>query len=194
MKRAMEGVLLDFDGTLTKPAFDWPAMQEEMGLADGDVSILDHLTTLSSEQAREISNILEKHELIAAEKAEANDGAHDLLAYLRRRSIPFGVVTNNAERHVLKMVEKINISFEVLITRDIGHWKPDPRPLLAGAEAIGVTPGKCVVIGDGKYDMMAAEAAGMLSVHLSEHSSIPSDLTLRTLREAPALLDQLLDK
>lgn len=194
MKRAMEGVLLDFDGTLTKPAFDWPAMKEEMGLADGDVSILDHLTTLSSEQAREISNILEKHELIAAEKAEANDGAHDLLTYLRTKRIPFGIVTNNAERHVLKMVEKINISFEVLITRDIGHWKPDPRPLLAGAKAIGVTPGKCVVIGDGKYDMMAAKAAGMLSVHLSEHSSIPSDLTLRTLREAPALLDQLLDK
>ena len=190
----MEGVLLDFDGTLTKPAFDWPAMKDEMGLLDGDISILDHLPTLSPERAREISDILEKHELKAADMAEANDGAHDLLAYLRTRRIPFGVVTNNAERHVLKMVKKINVSFEVLITRDIGYWKPDPRPMLAGAEAIGVTPGRCVVIGDGKYDMMAAEAAGMLSVHLSERSSIPSDLTLRTLREAPALLDQLLDK
>ena len=36
MKRAMEGVLLDFDGTLTKPAFDWPVMKEEMGLLDGE--------------------------------------------------------------------------------------------------------------------------------------------------------------
>ena len=194
MKRAMEGVLLDFDGTLTKPAFDWPAMKEEMGLADGEVSILDHLPTLSPDRAREISDILEKHELMAADKAEASDGAHELLAYLRRRSIPFGVVTNNAERHVLKMVKKINVSFEVLITRDMGCWKPDPRPMFAGAEAIGVSPGRCVVIGDGKYDMMAAKAAGMLSVHLAECSSVPSDLTLRTLREAPALLDQLLDK
>ena len=194
MKRVMEGVLLDFDGTLTKPAFDWPAMKEEMGLLDGDVSILDYLPTQSPERAREISDILEKHELRAADKAEANDGAHDLLAYLRTRKIPFGVVTNNAERHVLKMVKKINVSFEVLITRDIGFWKPDPRPLLAGAKAIGVSPPKCVVIGDGKYDMMAAEAAGMLSVHLAEPSLIPSDLTLPTLREAPALLDQLLDK
>lgn len=193
MRRVMEGVLLDFDGTLTKPAFDWPAMKDEMGLLDGDISILDLLPTLSSERAREISDILEKHELKAADMAEANDGAHDLLAYLKTKRIPFGVVTNNAERHVLKMVKKINVSFEVLITRDIGYWKPDPRPMLAGAEAIGVTPGRCVVIGDGKYDMMAAEAAGMLSVHLSERSSIPSDLTLRTLREAPALLDQLLD-
>ena len=92
------------------------------------------------------------------------------------------------------MVKKINISFEVLITRDIGYWKPDPRPMLAGAEAIGVSPEKCVVIGDGKYDMMAAKAAGMLSVHLTGRSSIPSDLTLRSLRDAPALLKQLIDK
>ena len=194
MKRALEGVLLDFDGTLTKPAFDWPAMKEEMGLVDGDVSILDLLPTLSAERAHEISDILEKHELKAADMAEANDGAHELLAYLRTRKIPFGVVTNNAERHVLTMVKKINISLEILITRDIGYWKPDPRPMFAGAEAIGVSPGKCVVIGDGKYDMMAAKTAGMLSVHLSECSSIPSDLTLSTLLEAPDLLEQLLDK
>ena len=194
MKRVVEGVLLDFDGTLTKPAFDWPAMKEEMGLLDGDVSILDILPTLSPERAREISDILEKHELRAADRAEANDGAHALLTFLRTRKIPFAVVTNNAERHVLKMVKKINISFEILITRDIGFWKPDPRPMFAGAEAIGVSPGKCVVIGDGKYDMMAAEAAGMLSVHLSERSSIPSDLTLPTLLDAPALLEQLLKK
>ena len=194
MKRAMEGVLLDFDGTLTKPAFDWPTMKEEMGLVDGDISILDHLPTLSPERAHEISNILEIHELKAADMAEANDGAHELVAYLRTKRIPFGIVTNNAKRHVLTMAEKINISFEVLITRDIGYWKPDPRPLLAGAEAIGVSPGKCIVIGDGKYDMMAAKTAGMLSVHLSEYSFIPSDLTLPSLLEAPALLEQLLDK
>ncbi|MDE0332688.1 MAG: HAD-IA family hydrolase [Nitrospinae bacterium] len=194
MKRVMEGVLLDFDGTLTKPAFDWPAMKEEMGLLDGEVSILDYLPTLSPERANEISDILEKHELKAADVAEANDGAHELLAYLRRKKVPFGVVTNNAERHVLKMVKKMNISFDVLITRDIGFWKPDPRPMFAGADAIGVAPGKCVVIGDGKYDMLAAEAAGMLSVHLSAHSSIPSDLTLPTLLDAPALLEQLIVK
>ncbi len=194
MRRTVEGVLLDFDGTLTKPAFDWPAMKEEMGLGDADVSILDLLVTLPPERAREVSDVLEKHELKAADTAEANDGAHALLAYLRAGKIPFGVVTNNAERHVLKMAEKIDVSLEVLITRDIGCWKPDPRPMFAGAEAIGVPPGRCVVIGDGKYDMLAAEAAGMLSVHLAECSSIPSDLTLRTLREAPALLDQLLVK
>ena len=194
MNRVMRGVLLDFDGTLTKPAFDWPAMKEEMGLPDEGISILDHLATLSPRQARRISNILEKYELQAADNAEANEGAHELIAHLRTREIPFAVVTNNAERHVSRMAKKIAVSFNVLITRDMGYWKPDPRPLFAGAGAIGVPPERCVVIGDGRYDMMAARAAGMLAVHLSASSETPSDFTLPHLREAPALLSQLIDK
>lgn len=190
----MRGVLLDFDGTLTKPAFDWPAMKEEMGLPDENISILDHLAALSPRQARRISNILEKYELQAADNAEANEGAHELIAHLRTRKIPFAVVTNNAERHVSRMAKKIALSFDVLITRDMGYWKPDPRPLFAGARAIGVPPERCVVIGDGRYDMMAARAAGMLSVHLSASSDTPSDFILPRLREAPVLLSQLIDK
>ncbi len=194
MHPPMQGVLLDFDGTLTKPAFDWPAMKEEMGLESEDVSILDLLPALPPARAQEISQILEKHEVKAADAAQANEGAHDLLAYLRAEGISFGIVTNNAERHVTRMTQKIGFTFEVLITRDLGFWKPDPRPLLAGARRIGVPPTRCVVIGDGKYDMMAARAAGMVSIHLSENSALPSDYALPSLAAAPALLSQLFAK
>lgn len=194
MRRGMRGVLLDFDGTLTKPAFDWPAMKEEMGLADAEVSILDHLAALPPERAGAIADILEKHERQAALRAEANDGAHALIAHLRSRKIPFGVVTNNAERHVARMAKKINLSFDVLITRDMGYWKPDPRPMWAGAEAIGVPSAQCIVIGDGKYDMMAARAAGMLAVHLAASSSTPSHFTLPRLSEAIELVEQLIHR
>ena len=193
MNRTARGALLDFDGTLTKPAFDWPAMKEEMGLPDGDISILDHLAALPPERARPIADILEKYERRAADRAEAGEGARELLAHLRARKIPFAVVTNNAARHVRRMAKKINVSIETLITRDMGCWKPDPRPLLAGARAIGVAPDRCVVIDDGRYDMMAAKAAGMLSVHLASSFAVPSDFTLPSLRAAPALLDRLID-
>ena len=99
-----------------------------MGLVDGDISILDHLPTLSPERANEISNILEIHELKAADMAEANDGAHELVAYLRAKRIPFGIVTNNAERHVLKMAEK-----NKYLVRSFDH--PGYRLLEAGPEA-----------------------------------------------------------
>lgn len=191
MRNGAQGVLLDFDGTLTRPAFDWPAMQAEMALPS-DVSILDYLVTAPSREAERVAAILERHEIEAARRAEAMEGAHELVAFLERRGAPFGVVTNNARRHVLPMLRRIGLSIEVLITRDIGVWKPDPRHVLAGAQAIGVPPERCVLLGDGRFDMMAAREAGMVAVHLSPGEGPPCDHRVGSLREAAALLGRLL--
>ncbi len=45
------GVLLDFDGTLTKPALDWETMKTEMALED-DTIILEYLQTAPPDRAR----------------------------------------------------------------------------------------------------------------------------------------------
>ena len=51
MKKKEEiGVLLDFDGTITKPVFDWPAMKKEMNLPDLKVSILDYISTANKKK------------------------------------------------------------------------------------------------------------------------------------------------
>ena len=191
MRNGAEGVLLDFDGTLTKPAFDWPAMQREMALPP-EVSILDYLAAAPAQEAERVAAILERHEVVAARGAEAMEGARELVAFLERRGVPFGVVTNNARRHVLPMLERIGLSIRVLVTRDIGVWKPDPRHVLAGAEAIGVRPGRCVLLGDGRFDMMAARAAGMVAVHLSAGPGPDCDHRVGTLAEAAGLLGRLL--
>ena len=191
MRNGLEGVLLDFDGTLTKPAFDWPGMQREMALP-AEVSILDYLAAAPAAEAERVAAILERHEVAAARRAEAMEGAHELVAFLERRGVPFGVATNNARRHVLPMLERIGLSIRVLVTRDIGVWKPDPRHVLAGAEAIGVRPGRCVLLGDGRFDMMAARAAGMVPVHLSRGPGLDCDHRVGSLAEAAALLGRLL--
>jgi len=48
----------------------------------------------------------------AARRAEAMEGAHDLIAFLERRKVPFGVATNNTRRHVLPMLERIGLSVD----------------------------------------------------------------------------------
>ncbi len=192
MSAAPGGVLLDFDGTLTKPAFDWPAMKAEMGLAEETVSILDYMAAAPAPRARRVARILERHERAAVRRAEANEGARELVAFLRQRGLPFGVVTNNAMRHVVPMLRRIGIAIETVVTRDIGCWKPDPRHTLAGAEAIGVPPGRCVFIGDGRYDMLAARGAGMVAVHLSPVPGPLCDHRVGCLGEAILLLDRLL--
>lgn len=192
MRKARGGVLLDFDGTLTKPVFDWPTMKREMALPSEATSILDYIRTAPIAQARRVAEILDRYEKDAAERAEANEGAHELVEFLRQREIPFGVVTNNTLRHVVPMLERTCLSIECLVTRDIGFWKPDPRHVLAGAKAIGMAPAKCVFIGDGLLDMIAARKAGMISVHLSSAPRVDWDHRLSHLKEAIPLLEHLL--
>ena len=120
------GILLDFDGTITKPVFNWPAMKTEMNLSNEDVSILDYISSAKQKDAVKIEEILERYEIEAALKAELNDGASDLINFLKDKQIPHAIVTNNAKRHVLKMMEILNLDFKKIVTRDVGFWIADP--------------------------------------------------------------------
>jgi len=178
------GVLLDFDGTITKPVFNWPAMKREMNLTNADLSILDYISTVDPEDAAKIEAILERYEIEAALKAELNEGAKDLINFLREKKIPHAIVTNNAKRHILKMLEILDLSFEKIITRDIGFWKPDPRQVVAGAQIIQTPPDRCLFIGDGQYDMHAATEAGMIAIHLSKSKTLECDYQITSLNDA----------
>ena len=177
------GILLDFDGTLTKPAFNWEAMKNDMAIED-DMMILEFLETAPPKRAREVADILERHETDAANRAEPNEGAHELVAFLRERQLPMGIVTNNAMRHITVMLKRIDLSFETIITRDVGIWKPNPRHVILGAEAIDVPPENCIFIGDGKLDMLAAGDARMTTIHLTQQIGPKSDYQVSRLIDA----------
>ena len=188
------GVLLDFDGTITKPVFNWPAMKEEMNLPANDISILDYISTAGLKDALKVEKILERFEIDAALKAELNDGAGDLIKFLKEKEIPHAIVTNNAKKHVLKMLEILNLNFEKIITRDIGFWKPDPRQVIAGAKKIQIPPKQCFFIGDGQYDMDAANEAGMISIHLSKSETLKCDYQITNLTDAISIISSIFKK
>lgn len=185
------GVLLDFDGTITKPVFNWPSMKEEMNLPTKDISILDYISTAELKDALKVEEILERYEVDAALKAELNDGARDLIEFLKEKKIPHAIVTNNAKRHVLKMLEILNLNFEKIVTRDIGFWKPDPRQVIAGAKKIQIPPKQCFFIGDGQYDMVAANKAGMISIHLSKSKTLKCDYQISNLTDAISIISSI---
>ena len=191
MTSSRMGILLDFDGTLTKPAFNWEVMKTEMALED-DTMILEYLGTAPPDRAREVAEILERHETDAARRAEPNEGVHEFMDFLLGIGLPHGIVTNNAMRHVSVMLDRIQLSFEIVITRDIGIWKPDPRHVLLGAEAIGVPPDGCIFIGDGRLDMIAGGEAGMTTIHLSERPGPRCDYRVGRLTEAIPIIRGLI--
>src|SRR5260370_20151254 len=52
-----------------------------------------------------------------------------------------------------------------VVTRDqVAYAKPNPDLFLAAAERLGVPPGDCFVVGDGIWDLLAAQRAGALGV------------------------------
>ncbi len=188
------GVLLDFDGTITKPVFNWPAMKREMNLPNEDVSILDYISSANRKDAIRVEEVLERYEIEAALKAKLNDGASDLINFLKDKQIPHAIVTNNAKRHILKMLEILDLNFEKIVTRDIGFWKPDPRQVIAGANIIKIPAPQCLFIGDGQYDMYAATKAGMIAIHFSKSKILKCDYQIENLIDAIPIISSFLNR
>jgi phosphoglycolate phosphatase len=91
-------------------------------------------------------------------------GVDDVLAEIERRGLHWGIVTNKAARFTLPVVEHLALTGRAgaVISGDTTReTKPHPAPLLAGAAALGVSPARCVYVGDAERDIIAGRAAGM---------------------------------
>jgi phosphoglycolate phosphatase len=92
------------------------------------------------------------------------DGAADLLAALDARALPWGVVTNKAERFtrpLLAALALLDRAACVVGGDTTPRAKPHPDPLLHAARHLGVACGSCLYVGDDLRDVQAARAAGM---------------------------------
>ena len=84
--------------------------------------------------------------------------------------LPWGVVTNKAERFSLPLTAAIPLfsSASVIVSGDTTpHAKPHPAPLLEAARRMGLAPEHCVYVGDDLRDIQAGQAAGMRTVAAS---------------------------
>lgn len=92
------------------------------------------------------------------------EGVAELLAELEHRGVRWGVVTNKAERFTFPLLEFLGVRARaacVIGGDTTGRIKPDPAPLLAATERIGIAPQYCIYLGDDRRDMEAGRAAGM---------------------------------
>jgi N-acetyl-D-muramate 6-phosphate phosphatase len=94
-------------------------------------------------------------------------GMPELLTELEQRGLPWGVVTNKAERFAIPLLDQLGVSKRaacVIGGDTTGKLKPDPAPLLAAAERIDIAPRNCLYLGDDRRDVEAGRAAGMAVV------------------------------
>jgi len=195
----VRGVVFDFDGTLTAPAaIDFVAMRAAVGCPEG-AGILRHVESLPS--AGERAAAMARVEAIEAEAAGRSlplPDAEALVAALRARGIPIGVLTRNSLASVRLALANFRVvteaQFAVIVTREAPHPpKPAPDGVISAARAMGLEPADVVMIGDYRYDIEAGAAAGARTIwiHHGERDVTPRptpDYEAATIAEIAALL------
>ena len=94
-------------------------------------------------------------------------GMPGLLASIEDRAMPWGIVTNKAERLAKPLIHRLELGDRcacVIGGDTAGFTKPHPAPMLAAARALCIAPEACVYVGDDRRDVEAGRAAGMKTI------------------------------
>ena len=153
------GVIFDLDGTITVNNLDFAAIRQEIGLSGGQ-PILEYMDTVPPQERARVSEILERHERQAAETAELNDGATELLLHLARKGIKTALLTRNSRGSARVVMDRHGLAFDLVVAREDAEPKPSPQPVLLIADRLGLGPQDMLVVGDYKFDIMSGQAAG----------------------------------
>jgi len=92
------------------------------------------------------------------------DGVPEVIAELKVRRIPWGIVTNKGKRFtdpLLRLLAVDRLAACAVSGDSTPHTKPHPAPLLLAASLLSLQAAQCLYVGDDLRDAQAAQAAGM---------------------------------
>ncbi|WP_435063858.1 HAD family hydrolase [Halobaculum sp. EA56] len=162
-----DAVVFDLDGTLVRLAVDWDAaasdavaLFERHGHDAAGAGLWDLLERADDVGLRsELEAVLAEHETSGAAASERLAHADHLPL-----SVPTGVCSLNCEAACRTALERHDLADHVasVVGRDsVPTYKPDPAPLLATLDDLGVVPDRGLFVGDSERDAVTAERAGV---------------------------------
>jgi phosphoglycolate phosphatase len=191
----LKGVLFDLDGTLIDSKKDIAAAANSARLHFGLPALpletvvgyvgrgIEHLNrkTLGTDDPQRLAEGLEVLKAYyrdhCVDQTFIYPGAKELLNTLKTRGLKLGLVSNKPHEFTLITLEKLGLMsyFTAVLGADVvARKKPDPEPLLAALEKMGISPREAVMIGDSPVDTQAARAAGM-RVGLVSHGFVSKE-------------------
>ena len=180
VKKDLQAVLWDMDGTLVDTEPFWMAAQRELASMHG-LEWTAEQAHLTVGQAMPVSaGILRDHgvnlsveeiikELLHRVLAKLDQGipwlpgAERVLADLVEQEIPSALVTMAFSPVATRVASAAPIgTFHAVVAGDsVQQGKPHPAPYLTAAELLGVQPSTCVAVEDSISGTTSAQAAGM---------------------------------
>ncbi|MCF6149296.1 MAG: HAD family hydrolase [Candidatus Kuenenia sp.] len=154
----LQGIIFDMDGTLTKPKADFAAIEREIGAKVG--FILDYAEQSSPEERTRAMGILERFEEQAALESELNEGVTEILEFLEKKQLKTALLTRNSRKSVETVLQKHNLHFEFIVSRDDAKPKPAPDAIFLLSRMMDIHTNHLLMVGDYKYDIMCGKAAG----------------------------------
>jgi len=181
----IEAVMFDMDGTLLD---SWEALLGAYHDATTEVlgaptpverAEIDELIQLSArdafprlaggdpELAKRIQAAFGESYRSRSEQIALYDGVAETLRTLRDQGLKLGIATSKSRVRLDRDLEQTGIAelLDATICGDeVPAAKPDPSPIHAIMELLGVEPAAALYVGDGANDVMAAQRAGVEAV------------------------------
>jgi HAD superfamily hydrolase (TIGR01509 family) len=187
MKRLhdIRGVIFDMDGTITLPVLDFALMRARLGIPEGDM--LATIRSWSREKQEWAFSVVDLLEEDARRQLKLQPGAEALMQALDAKRIPKAILTRNTEKTVRHLQGVLRTHFSVIVTRDFPTFKPDPAPALHICREWNLDPGRVLLVGDYRDDMLCGKRAGTLTcLLLNERNrafAALADITVNSLEE-----------
>ena len=177
----IEGVVFDFDGTLTKPgSIDFAAVHRAVG-CPRETGLLEFLAAIDDPDKRaQKEAVLIAAEMEGAERCEPNPGLKEVVALLREAGVPMAIITRNRREPIERALSNLEgveaKDFACLVTRDLPLApKPSPDSLRYVARELGLEVSQLLMVGDHPFDIEAGVRAGALTMFLQNDPRRASD-------------------
>ena len=188
INRKIDAILFDFDGTIADTSYDMvnclnillhnhkkDAVHLNTAknfISTGAGGLIDFACPNLSENTRKlyISEYLDIYKDNIFIKTHLFDGVIELIDMLVLNNYKWGIVTNKPGYLVNPIIKMLNFKCQpcCLVAGDtLKVKKPNPEPLLHASKIISCDPESCIYVGDDERDILAANAAGMISIAAS---------------------------
>ncbi|MCK5298362.1 MAG: HAD-IA family hydrolase [Candidatus Heimdallarchaeota archaeon] len=185
-------IIFDFDNTLIKSNINFPAMKISMaraakkhGVDFGNEEDIPHRFTAGNiidqveefdkrnetQIVAELWDMVEKFERMGMENVSIDDDVIQMLEYLQKKGISTSILTNNAKKPTIEVLERFNIVdyFDIVVAReDVKKMKPDKEGLEVIVQKLKLNPDKVVFVGDSWVDGVAAVKANIRFILFNE--------------------------